>query len=214
MSEEINQQAKILPDWLQWAREIQAISQTGLHFAENNYQRQRFQRLSEISAEIIAACTDLDYSVLIEKFDQQIGYATPRIDVRGAVFRDGRLLLVKERIDGAWTMPGGWADVGDIPSSAVEREVLEEAGFVVNARKIIGVYDANRTGPLEVFHAFKIVFLCDIVSGEPRPSEETSQVSFFPKGEIPEMLSGERTKAHHIRDAYQTLDEDMPTVFD
>jgi ADP-ribose pyrophosphatase YjhB (NUDIX family) len=214
MSEEINQKAKILPDWLQWAREIQAISQTGLHFAENDYQLQRFQRLSEISAEIFAAYTDLDYSVLIEKFDQQVGYATPRVDVRGAVFRDGRLLLVKERIDGAWTMPGGWADVGDIPSSAVEREVLEEAGFVVNARRIIGVYDANRTGPLEVFHAFKIVFLCDIVSGEPRPSEETSQVSFFSKEEIPQMLSGERTKVHHIRDAYQTLDEDLPTVFD
>lgn len=214
MTEEINQEEKNLPDWLGWAREIQAISQTGLHFAENNYQRQRFQRLSEISAEIFAACTDVDYSVLIEKFDQQIGYATPRVDVRGAVFQDGELLLVKERIDGAWTMPGGWADVGDIPSSAVEREVLEEAGFVVRAKKIVGVYDANRTGPLQVFHAFKIVFLCEIISGEPRPSEETTQVSFFSIDEIPEMLSGERTKIHHIHDAFQARERDLPAVFD
>jgi ADP-ribose pyrophosphatase YjhB (NUDIX family) len=214
MIDEADQQNKIQPDWLIWAREIQAIAQTGLHFAENDYQRQRFQRLSEISAEIFAACSDVDYSVLVEAFDRQIGYATPRIDVRGAVFQEGRLLLVKERVDGAWTMPGGWADVGDIPSSAVEREVLEEAGFVVTATKVIGVYDANRTGPLEVFHAFKIVFLCEIISGEPRPSSETSHVSFFSKDEIPNMLSGERTKVHHVNDAFQALDRDLPTVFD
>lgn len=214
MMNKTDRDQKVSPDWLQWAREIQAISQTGLHFAENHYQRERFQRLVEISAEIFAACSDVDYSVLVESFNKQVGYATPRVDVRGAVFQNKKLLLVKERIDGAWTMPGGWADVGDIPSSAVEREVLEEAGFVVNARKVIGVYDANRTGPLEIFHAFKIVFLCDIISGEPRPSEETSQVAFFSKSEIPNMLSGERTKVHHIIDAFQAIEGDLPTVFD
>ncbi|MBE9475320.1 MAG: NUDIX hydrolase, partial [Chloroflexi bacterium] len=188
------QQDLLLPKWLEWAREIQAISQTGLHFAENHYQRERFSRLIEIAADIISVHSDLDQAELVEIFNDQIGYATPRIDVRGAVFQNGKLLLVRERADGGWTMPGGWADVGDVPSTAVEREVLEEAGFEVSAQRVIGVYDANRTGPLEVFHAFKIVFLCDILGGEPRTSNETSQVGFFSRDDIPEFLSGERTR--------------------
>jgi ADP-ribose pyrophosphatase YjhB (NUDIX family) len=204
----------IHPDWLKWAREIQAISQTGLHFAENHYQEERFSRLLEISAEIISTHSNLGRSDLIEGFNQQIGYATPRVDVRGAVVRDKSLLFVREIADGGWTMPGGWADVGDVPSEAVEREVLEESGFDVKARKVIGLYDANRTGPLEIFHAYKIVFLCDIVSGEPRVSDETSEVAFFDKKNIPTNLSGERTRTRHIHDAFQAISEDRPTRFD
>ena len=204
-----------LPDWLKWAREIQAIAQTGNHFAENEYQREGFHRLDEIAAEIIGSYSNLEESGLVEIFSRQIGYATPRVDVRGAVFKEGKLLLVRERMDGGWTMPGGWADVGDIPSQAAEREVLEEAGFQVHARKVIGVYDANRTGPLEVFHAFKIVFLCDLISGEARPSMETSEVAFFGPDDIPDLLSGERTKPRHIRDAFAAFREpDYPTNFD
>jgi ADP-ribose pyrophosphatase YjhB (NUDIX family) len=214
MNLNLNQSENDFPQWLNWAREIQAISQTGLHFAENDYQKQRFNRLSEISAEILGSYTNLDSADLLEIFDDQIGYATPRVDVRGAAFQDGSLLLVRERIDGGWTMPGGWADIGDIPSAAVEREVLEEAGFVVEARKVIGVYDANRTGPLEIFHAFKIVFLCEIISGEPRPSFETSEVAFFSRDEIPPVLSGERTRHRHIHDAFLAQSEDRSTIFD
>ena len=203
-----------LPQWLNWAREIQAIAQTGLHFTENEYQQQRFQRLSEISAEILGSYTNLNSEDMLKIFDNQIGYATPRVDVRGATFQDGNLLLVRERVDGGWTIPGGWADVGDIPSGAVEREVLEETGFEVKARKVIGIYDANRTGPLEIFHAFKIVFLCEIIGGEPRPSFETSEVAFFSQDEIPHILSGERTRQRHIHDAFVALSEDRPTIFD
>ncbi len=208
------QQDLLLPKWLEWAREIQALSQTGLHFAENHYQRERFSRLLEISADIISVHSDLDQAELVEIFSDQIGYATPRIDVRGAVFQKGKLLLVCERADGGWTMPGGWADVGDVPSTAVEREVLEEAGFEVSAQRVIGVYDANRIRPLEVFHAFKIVFLCDILGGEPRTSNETSQVGFFSRDDIPEFLSGERTRQRHIEDAFIANSVDQPTIFD
>lgn len=203
------------PRWLEWAREIQALSQTGLHFAENDYQRERYQRLIEIAAEIFSQYSGLKYQPLLDQFRKQIGYATPRVDVRGAVFRDDRLLLVRERMDGGWTMPGGWADVGDVPSESVEREVWEEAGFRVKARKVIGVYDANRTEPLEVFHAFKIVFLCDLISGEPRPSNETSEVAFFGLQDIPTQLSGERTRPRHIEDVFTAhADSDRDTVFD
>ena len=203
------------PRWLEWAREIQALAQTGYHYSENEYQRQRNQRLAEIAAEIVSEHTGLEASSLAETFQAQIGYATPRVDVRGAVFSGGKLLLVRERMDGGWTLPGGWADVGDVPSQAAEREVLEEAGFRVKARKVIGVYDANRVGPLELFHAFKIMFLCDLIDGEARPSHETSEVAFFGLDEIPEILSGERTQPRQIVDAFATLkDQNLPTIFD
>jgi ADP-ribose pyrophosphatase YjhB (NUDIX family) len=203
------------PRWLEWAREIQALAQTGYHYAENEYQRQRYQRLLEIAAEIVNEHSTLEYLKVVDTFNTQIGYATPRVDVRGAVFRDNSLLLVRERMDGGWTLPGGWADVGDVPSQAAEREVLEEAGFHVKAHKVIGVYDANRVGKLELFHAFKIVFLCELLGGEAKPSDETSEVAFFGKEELPEPLSGERTKVRHILDAFNCLENPFcATVFD
>ena len=204
-----------VPRWLAWAREIQALSQSGLHYVENDYQRQRYLRLAEIAAEMLQAGTGIDQAALQEVIAAQRGYATPKVDVRGAVFQDGCLLMVRERMDGRWTLPGGWADVGNVPSQAAEREVLEEAGFIVKARKLVGVYDNNRLSPLEVFHAFKLVFLCEILGGTPSPSDETSEVCFFARGEIPEQLSGERTLPRHIQDAFAALaDPECPTVFD
>ena len=203
------------PRWLEWAREIQALAQTGHHYSEDDYHRLRYSRLMEIAAEIVSEYSSLDYPLLIGSFRAQIGYATPRVDVRGAVFKDGKLLLVRERADGGWTLPGGWADVGDVPSQAAEREVWEEAGFRVKACRVIGVYDANRNRPLELFHAFKIVFLCDLISGEARLSNETSEVNFYDQDEIPIVLSGERTQVRHILDAFACLGKpDLPTVFD
>jgi ADP-ribose pyrophosphatase YjhB (NUDIX family) len=201
--------------WLEWSREIQALAQTGYHYAVDEFQRQRYQRLMEIAAEMVSEYSNLDYSSTLEAFNTQIGYATPRVDVRGAVFQDKRLLLVRERMDGGWTLPGGWADIGEIPSMAAEREVWEEAGFHVKARKVVGVYDANRVGKLELFHAYKIVFLCELVSGEARSSLETSEVAFYGREKLPEMLSGERTKLRHIQDAFACLETDnYTTVFD
>lgn len=207
--------ASILPRWMEWAREIQAISQTGTFYAENDFQRQRYRRLTEIAAEIISEHTHLECPELVDLFVRQIGYATPRVDVRGAVFCDGKILLVRERTDGGWTMPGGWADVGDIPSEAAEREVQEEAGFQVKAIKVIGVYDANRSYPLEIFHAFKIVFLCNILGGEAQTSIETSEVKFFGQNEIPAQFSGERTRHRHVVDAFAAHEDNQSsTLFD
>jgi len=206
---------KLSPHWLDWAREIQALSQSGSHYALSDYDRDRYRRLSEIATEIIHEHSGLPQEDLASLYAQQKGYATPKVDVRGAVFQEGKLLLVRERLDGGWTMPGGWADVGNVPSEAAEREVWEEAGFRVQARMVIGVYDANRTGPLELFHAFKIVFLCDLIDGEARPSSETSEVAFFAWDEIPAQLSGERTRPRHIQDAFVARDNPgCPTVFD
>jgi ADP-ribose pyrophosphatase YjhB (NUDIX family) len=203
------------PRWLEWAREIQALAQTGSHYADNEYQLQRYQRLMEIAAEMVSEYSDLEYPSVLRAFKVPIGYSTPKIDVRGAVFQNNRLLLVRERMDGGWTMPGGWADVGESPSFAAEREVLEEAGVQVRANKVVGVYDANRMGQLELFHAYKIIFLCDLIGGNPRPSNETSEVSFFGRNDLPEILSGERTKIRHIHDAFACHeDSSCLTVFD
>jgi ADP-ribose pyrophosphatase YjhB (NUDIX family) len=203
------------PRILEWAREIQALAQSGHHFAQDDYQRDRCRRLMEIAAEMISENSGIEYLPLARAFRSQIGYATPKIDVRAAVFADQQLLMVRERIDGGWTLPGGWVDVGDTPSRAAERETWEEAGFHVKAFKVIGVYDANRRNPIEVFHAFKIVFQCNILDGAPRPSNETSEVRFFAQSEIPTVFSGERTTARHIADIFASLrNPDSPTVFD
>lgn len=206
---------KSAPRWLLWAREIQALSQTGLHYAENDYDRQRYHRLAELAAEITACHSNLDAQPLLSLFLAQEGYATPRVDVRAAVFREGKLLLVQEKADGGWTLPGGWADVGDSPAEAAEREVWEEAGFRVKATRVIGVYDANRVEPLGLFHAYKIVFLCELISGEARASFETSAVAFFGPEEIPQQLSSERTNTRHLQDAFKHYSQpESAVVFD
>jgi ADP-ribose pyrophosphatase YjhB (NUDIX family) len=145
----------------------------------------------------------------------QPGYATAKVDVRGAVVRDQRLLLVRERSDGRWSMPGGWADVGEVPSEMVAREVREESGFDVVAERVVGVYDANRDGdPLEFYHAYKIVFLCRIVGGEARASDETSEVGFFELDALPD-LSTARTNERHVADLRIHLaDPTTPAMFD
>jgi ADP-ribose pyrophosphatase YjhB (NUDIX family) len=204
-----------IPRWLRWAREIQAIAQTGQTYALNDWQKQRYRRLTEISAEIISEHTSHPIEPILEGFINQPGYATPKVDVRGAVFRDGKILLVREKLDGGWTMPGGWADVGDSPAQGAEREVWEESGFRVRARKLIGVYDANRAYPLELYHAVKLVFLCEITGGEAQTSDETTEVGFFGQDEIPQPFAGERTRSRHIEHAFAAhADPSIPTVFE
>jgi ADP-ribose pyrophosphatase YjhB (NUDIX family) len=203
------------PAWLDWAREIQAMSQTGLTYSQNDYDTQRYHRLLEIAAEIVQAHTGQPAEPWRQNFLAQPGYATPKVDVRGAVIRDGKILLVQERADNGWAMPGGWADVGETPTEMVAREVWEESGFKVTARKVIGVYDANRGGrPMEFYHAYKIIFLCDITGGAARPSNETLAVDFFSFDHLP-TLSSQRTNERHLAEVLAHLrDEQRPAAFD
>lgn len=204
-----------IPKWLRWAREIQALAQTGRMYALNDYQHQRYDRLSEIAAEMVSQQMTLDPASVSAAFAEPCGYATPRIDVRAAVFQEGRLLLVRENSDGGWTMPGGWADVGDLPSQAAEREAWEESGFHVQARRLVGVYDANRFGTLALFHAYKLLFLCEILDGQPTPSNETSAVAFFARQALPAELSIHRTPPRLIESAFRAYaDPNAPTEFD
>ena len=199
---------QLLPRWLVWAREIQALSQTGLTFTVNEFDRQRFERLREMAAEIFAHHADMPAEFWSQQFGAQEGYATPKIDVRGAVIRDSKILLVQEKSDRRWCMPGGWGDVGEKPSAMVAREVREESGFEVRPRKIIGIFDANRDGrPMSFFHAYKIIFLCDIIGGEARPSEETLAVDFFAFDRLPP-LSSSRTHPRHLQEIRLHLEDE------
>ena len=203
------------PDWLNWARTIQALAQTGLTYAENPFDRDRYQKLAELAVEIFAAHTNESAATLEQWFAVQPGYATPKVDVRGACFREGRVLMVRERSDGRWCLPGGWADVGDRPAAAAEREVHEEAGFECTARKLIGVFDANRGGePFSAFHAFKIIFQCVITGGAMQPDHEIMEVGFFPREALPP-LSANRTTLAQLAECFAHLDDPVrPAGFD
>jgi ADP-ribose pyrophosphatase YjhB (NUDIX family) len=202
------------PSWLAWAREIFSLSQAGLAYGENEYDRDRYRRLQEIAAEIVAGRSGLSQETVLDSFHMQAGYATPKVDVRGAVFRDGKVLLVHEKADGCWCLPGGWADLGDRPSETVEREVREESGFQVSAAKVIAVQDANRADPLEFYHAYKITFLCTLEGGEARASHETLAVDFFDLDDLPP-LSTARTSRGLLEEAFAHLaDPKRPAAFD
>ena len=201
--------------WLEWAREIQAIAQIGDTYAENEWQKDRYFRLMEIAAEIVNKHSNLPVLKVNKDFRLQRGYATPKVDVRGAIFKDNKLLMVEEVSDGSFTMPGGWADVGDLPSVSAEREVFEESGFQVKSQRLIGLYDANRLKPLTFYHAYKIVFLCKIIGGEARTSKETVSVGFYSEEEIPSSALGERTGLRQIGDAFAVMrDPTLPVFFD
>lgn len=175
------------PQWLIWARQLQAIAQTGLTYTKDVYDKERYEAIRRIAAEMAADGAGIqDSNRILDLFQHETGYTTPKVDVRAAVFRDGRILLVKEHEDGLWTLPGGWADVGDSPSVAAVREVKEESGYEVVARKLAAVFDRNKHNhPPFPFHAYKLYFLCDLIGGAPAVSHETDAVDFFAADALP-----------------------------
>ena len=168
---------------------------------------------------ILAAQTGADPVLVNGWFAAQPGYATPKVDVRAACFRDGKLLLARERSDGRWCLPGGWADVGDAPSVSAEREVAEETGFLARAKALIGVFDANRNHddgrPLSYHHGYKLIFACELVGGAPAPANhEILGSGFFARQEIP-ALSEARTNRAQIAACFAHLDDPArPADFD
>jgi ADP-ribose pyrophosphatase YjhB (NUDIX family) len=189
------------PPWMQWVRALQAISQTGLHYAQNPYDTQRYREVGALAAQMLSRHTTLSAAQILQFQAAEFGYATPKVDVRGIVFRDDRILMVREILDaGRWTVPGGWADVNETPSQAVVREVREESGFETRALKLLAVYDRETQGhpPPFPFHVYKLFFLCELIGGEPRPNEEASEIDFFARDALPE-LSVSRVSERQIQ---------------
>ena len=180
------------PDWLTWTRELQAIAQTGLAFTKDPYDQERYELLRALASRMMAAYTAAPAPVIEALFAGEAGYATPKLDVRGAAFDgQGRILMVREVADsGRWTLPGGWADVNLTPAENVVKEIREESGLDARVTKLAAVWDRSRQGhPAGVFSCAKLFFLCEIVGGAETISLETSEVGWFAEEDLPADLS-------------------------
>ena len=149
-------------------------------------------------------------------FAQDLGYPTPKVDVRAAAFRDGRILMVRETSDGRWTLPGGWADVNQSARECVEREVREESGYTVRALKLAGVYDYRRQGhvPSHPYSIYKLFFVCELTGGAAQTSIETSEIGFFALDALPELSRGRANAAQIARMFAHRAEPALPTEFD
>lgn len=189
--------------WLEWAKQIQAISQAGLAYSNDIYDLDRFEQLRTLSIEILNSYTGVEREKIRELFASETGYATPKVDIRGVIYQDDKLLFVKERIDGAWALPGGWADIGLSPKEVAVKEAKEESGYDVLPVRLLGIVDKKfHDHPPSPSHVYKIFIQCEIIGGEAQASMETLDVGFFGEHELPE-LSTDRNTEKQIRRLFE-----------
>lgn len=208
-----------VPSWLRWSRALQSIGQTGLTYARDPYDLERYREIVRLAAEIAAAGSGGDAEAILGFFASQRGYPTPKIDVRAAVIVEGRILLVRERDDGGWSMPGGWADIGESAAEAVQRETAEETGVEVRAEKLIALLERERHGhPPHPEFSYKAFFACSPV-GEVPPrlagqSADSDGAGFFAPDQLPD-LSVARITRGEIELAFRHhTSPELPTEFD
>lgn len=202
-------------DWLDWARRLEAIAQNGRAYSKDPYDKERFEQVGAIAAEILAARTGRPLDDVLAVLASDSGPATPKFDVRAAVIHEEKVLLVREASDRLWTLPGGWVDVQESASEAASREVEEESGYDCEPIKLYAFLDRNRhPHPPSVFHVHKAFFLCRLRGGSPRPSVETTEVAFFAEDALPP-LSVARVTTSQIALAFRHFREpNLPTDFD
>ena len=199
---------------IEWAQQIAAIANTGLYYVKDDYDRDRYQQLLDISAEMLASASQSENTTIRATLVNDDGYITPKVDVRGAVFQGSKVLLVQEAGDRLWSLPGGWADVGDTPAQAVEREIREESGYEARAVKLMAVDDRNLRNRRSIFAVYKLFFLCDLLGGEAQTSKESLAVDWFPLDQLPPLSQGRVTKAQMQRWFRHSQQPDLPTEFD
>jgi ADP-ribose pyrophosphatase YjhB (NUDIX family) len=205
----------VLEKWLEWARRIQAISQAGLHFSKDVFDRERYEELQQLSAEIIANYTKQSAEDVEKTLAAEKGYPTPKLDIRGVVFREGKLLLVKEKMDERWSLPGGFCEVGLSASENAVKEIKEESGYDVVPKKLLAVLDSDKhTDKPQMFHYYKIFLQCEVVGGGAQESVETSEIGFFGETELPPLSLKRNTEAQ-IKMLFESLrDPNKQSVFD
>lgn|GEM_PF-114245 len=201
--------------WLEWAKQIQAIAQTGITYAKDVYDIERYEELRRISIDILANYTWVSQEKIALTFASGTGYATPKVDIRGVVFKDNKILLVREKLDGAWAVPGGWGDIGFSPSEIAVKEIREESGFDVVPMRLLAVMDKKfHNHPPEPYHVYKMFIRCDIVGGHAETGVETSAVDFFTIDDLPE-LSLERNTAAQVKTMFEFLEHpDKEVILD
>lgn len=201
--------------WLKWAIEIQSLSQIGLTYTKDVYDRERYQRLREISAEMLAKKTELSIEKVKDLFCHETGYQTPKLDTRAAIFRNNKILLVHEN-NGTWSLPGGWCDVLESVKSNTEKEVREETGLNVKAVKIISIQDRNKHNkPVYAYGVCKIFVLCEVINGKFVENIETTEIRYFSLQDLPHNLAEEKTNKEQIEMCFKAyLNENWQTQFD
>ncbi len=201
--------------WLEWAKELQFIAQAGLTYSENTFDRERFQRVREISAEIMSLMSDIPQETIKGLFCNETGFQTPKLDTRAAIFDDeGRILLVKEN-NGTWSLPGGWVDVMQSVKSNTIKEVREEAGLDVETIRLIAVQDRNKHNtPPYAYNICKVFVLCKAIGGSFQANAETVESRYFALDELP-LLAEEKNNREQIEMCFKAnADENWQTLFD
>lgn len=197
------------------ANSLFAIAQNGLLFTKDAFDKERYLQIQKIAASILVEKSSFTFDKIIDLFNCEKGYATPKLDVRGAVFQDDKILLVKERSDQLWTLPGGWVDVNESPSEAVCKEIYEESGFKTKAIKLMALFDKNKhPHPIQLPHTYKIFFICKLVGGEKKASIETSEIEFFEKDQLPNLSLNRVVKSQIDRAFEHKQNMKLPTDFD
>ena len=194
--------------WLKWAIEIQSLAQSGLAYTTNVYDKERYERLREISAEMLEEKSNINLEKVKELFCNETGYQTPKIDTRAAIFKDNQILLVHEN-NGTWSLPGGWCDVLESVKSNTIKEVKEEAGLDVKATKIIAVQDRNKHNqPIYAYGVCKIFVMCEIIGGEFKENIETTEMKYFALDELPENFANEKCTKEQVEMCFKAKDDD------
>lgn len=194
---------------LQWAIEIQSIAQTGLAYSNNVYDTERFERLREISAEMISEKSGVNLEKVKNLFCNETGYQTPKIDTRGVIFKDEKILLVHES-NGTWSLPGGWCDVLESVKSNTIKEVKEETGLDVSATKIIAVQDRNKHNkPIYAYGVCKVFVMCEVIGGNFEKNIETTEIKYFSQDELPENLANEKCSKEQVEMCFRAKNDNM-----
>jgi ADP-ribose pyrophosphatase YjhB (NUDIX family) len=213
MSEIPNNSVDMSIDFLEIAKRIQSIAQAGLTYSEGGYDIERYQELRDISIKMVSQMTGKSIGKVREVFASETGYQTPKVDIRSVVFRDGKILLVREKIDNCWSIPGGWADVGYSPYEVAVKETHEESGFEVEPIRLLAVMDKYKhPHPADIYHVYKIFILCRLLGGGEKTSIETSEIGFFDRDNLPE-LSLPRITESQIAMLFEFYDNPEKDVF-
>ncbi|MBO9703490.1 MAG: NUDIX hydrolase [Sporocytophaga sp.] len=200
--------------WIQWAIELQAIAQIGLTYSKDKFDLERFQRVREISAEIMSEKSSLNIEIVKDLFCNEIGFQTPKLDTRAAIIKDDKILLVKEN-NGQWSLPGGWVDVNESIKTNIIKEVKEESGYNATPLKIVAIQDRNKHNtPVYAYGICKVFVLCDIDNSPFKSNIETLERKFFSINEIPKLAEGKNTfkQIEMCFNAY--YDKNWTTLFD
>lgn len=201
--------------WLTWATKMQSIAMAGLTYSKDKYDIERFEQLRDLSAEIVSEYADVEFEKVKDLLKCETGYLTPKVDVRAAIIKDNKILLVKESLDGLWSLPGGWADVNLSVSENAIKEAKEEAGADIIPKRIIAILDRNKHNkPISMTSIYKIFVLCEYVDCTFESNTETEECELFSLNELPELSTG-RINEKQIKmcfDTYNNINSDV--IFD